>query len=122
MNLLKDIKKFLKDDNEHQLKIEIDGWRVRVVLDYDPSNEYEENMLIPIEFDCMEQFAYIPHDELIKMYKPNDYGIDAHEISIIHNIMKYLESHSNEICELCEGFLWEDRKRKKDEESEKCEE
>lgn len=117
MNLLKDLKSFLKDDAEHQLKIEIDGFRVKVFLDYDPSNEYEENMVIPIEFDCYEQFAYIPHDEFIKTYKASDYGVDAHEISIIHNIMKYLESHTDEICKLCEGFLWGDRecaKKKED--------
>lgn len=110
MNLLKDIKKIVGKDKEHNLKIEIDGWRIRILLDYDPEDKMEENCMIPIEYDVFEQFAYIPDDAYRKMFKPCDYGIDSHEISMIKSIMEYLEKHSDEISDLCCGFCWNDRR------------
>ena len=39
----------------------------------------------------------------------NDYGIEYKEIVLIKEIMEYLESHKEEINELCVGYDWEDR-------------
>ena len=50
MNLLNDIKKFLKDDDEHVLKIEIAWDGITVYLDYDPGLEFREESIIPIHF------------------------------------------------------------------------
>ena len=44
----------------------------------------------------------------------NDYGIDLHEITLIKEIMEYLESHGKEIKELCEGYSWGYRSREKE--------
>ena len=109
MNLLNDIKEFLKNDEEHNLKIEV-GWDgVTVYLDYDPALDFEKNCVIPIHYTVIEEFCYIPHDEYCDLYKPADFGIDYSEIKIIEKIMGYFEKHKKEINELCRGYLIEDR-------------
>lgn len=110
MNLLEDIKEIVKSDKEHNVKIEIDNISVKVYLDYDPENDYEEKTLIPIEYSTLEQFAYIPDDEYRKKFNVNDYGITLDEITLIKEIMEYLESHKQEIRELCKGYSWTYRK------------
>ena len=109
MNLLNDIKKFLKDDEEHHLKIEIDGYGITIYLDYDPSLEFKNECIIPIHYTTIEEFCYIPHIEYCDMYKPNDFGIDYSEIKIIANIMGYIEKHKQEINELCKGYTVDER-------------
>ena len=109
MNLLNDIKKILKDDDDHHLKIEIDGDGVTVYLDYDPALDFEKNCVIPIHYTTIEEFCYIPHEEYCDLYKPNDFGIDYSEIKIINKIMGYLEKHKQELNELCKGCLIEER-------------
>ena len=101
MDLLKDIKEIIKNDKEHNVKIEVDNLGVKVYLDYDPSNDYEEKTLIPIEYTTLEEFAYIPDNEYREKFNVNDYGIDLHEITLIKEIMEYLEAHRQEINELC---------------------
>ena len=110
MDLLKDIKDIVKNDKEHNVKIEIDNLGVRVYLDYDPSNDYEEKTLIPTEYTTLEEFAYIPDDVYREKFNVNNYGIDLHEITLIKEIMEYLESHKQEINELCSGYAWKYRK------------
>ena len=109
MDLLNDIKDFLKDDDDHNLRIEVDYFGVTVYLDYDPGMDYEENCVIPVYYDTVESFCYIPHDKYCEMYKPNDFGMDLTEIRLIEKIMSYLENHKQEIEELCEGYTVEDR-------------
>ena len=111
MNLLEDIKEIVKRDKEHNVKIEVDNLGVKVYLDYDPSNDYEEKTLIPIEYTTLEEFAYIPDTEYREKFNVNDYGIDLHEITLIKEIMEYLESHGKEIRELCSGYSWEYRNK-----------
>mgnify|MGYP003291505636 CR=1 FL=1 len=110
MDLLKNIKEIVKNDKEHNVKIEIDSLGVKVYLDYDPSNDYEEKTLIPIEYTVAEEFAYIPDNEYREKFNVNDYGIDLYEITLIKEIMECLESHKHEIGELCRGYSWESRK------------
>ena len=110
MDLLKDIKEIVKNDKEHNVKIEVDNLGVKVYLDYDPSNDYEEKTLIPIEYTTLEEFACIPDNEYREKFNVNDYGIDLHEITLIKEIMEYLEAHRQEINELCSGYAWEYRK------------
>lgn len=109
MNLLNDIKKIVKNDREHNVKIEIDNMGVRVYLDYDPENSYEEKSVIPIEYTTLEQFAFIPDDEYRKRFNVGDYGIELNEIILIKNIMEYLEKHKDKINALCHGLAWEYR-------------
>lgn len=109
MNLIKDLKNVLKDNQEHHLEINISWDGVRVYLYYDPECEFAENCVIPIHYSTVEQFVYIPDDEYRKKYNPSDYGIDSHEAKLIYKIMDYLERHSTEIDELCRGFDFQDR-------------
>lgn len=110
MNLLEDIKAIVKNDKEHNVKVEVDCMGVKVYLDYDPDKNFEEKCVIPIEFDTLMEFAFIHDSEYREKFNPNDYGIELNEIVLIKEIMEYLESHKKEICELCNGFDWENRK------------
>ena len=115
MNLLEDIKDIVKNDKEHNVKVEIDRYTVRVYLDCDNENFCDERTMIPIEYTTLEEFAYIPDDEYRAKFNVNDFGIDLYEIRLIKEIMEYLESHGEEICELCRGYSWEYRGEKDDE-------
>ena len=66
--------------------------------------------VIPIHYCTVDEFAYIPDDKLKELYKPCDYGMDLNEITLMKEIMEYLESHRTEITELCNGYDWEFRK------------
>lgn len=112
MNLLKDIKDMFKNDREHNIKIELTSLGVKVYLDYDPENDFEEKAMIPIEYTTVEKFAYIPDNEYREKFSVNDYGLDLEEITLIKEIMEYFEKNEEEIDKLCNGFAWEDRKDK----------
>lgn len=114
MNLLNDIKKILKDDDEHNLKIEIDWEGITVYLDYNPALYFEKNCVIPIHYTTIEEYCYIPHDKYCKLFKPADFGIDYSEIKLIEQIMGYLEKHKQEINELCKDYLIEQRETYKE--------
>lgn len=111
MDILKDIKEIMikNKDKEHHIRVEVSGFGIYVYLEYDPGAIFDEKCIIPIKYDISDGFAYISNDEYRKMYNPEDYGIDLIEISIIKEIMGYLESHSKEINELCEGYIWNER-------------
>lgn len=112
MNIVKDLKNILKDDKEHFLEINIAWDGVRVYLDYDPDAEFEGKWVIPIYYDSIEHFAYIPDDEYRKKYNKDsslDYGIDSHEAKLIYKIMDYLERHSDEIDVLCKELDFQNR-------------
>ena len=112
MDVLKDIRDILikNKDAEHMLKIVVDWSGVIVYLDYDPEKDFEEKCIIPIRYDTLDEFAYIPDSEYREKFHPNDYGIEYKEIVLIKEIMEYLESHREEINHLCVGYDWEDRK------------
>ena len=111
MNLLQDIKDILakNKDKEHYLKIEVSWCGITVYLEYDPDKEFEEKCIIPIRYETLEEFAYIPNSEYKEKYNPEDYGVDLKEIVLIKEIMEYLESHSTEINKLCREYDWENR-------------
>ena len=111
MDILKDIRDILirNKDVEHMLKIVVDWSGVTVYLDYDPEKDFEEKIIIPIRYDTLDEFAYIPDSEYREKFNPNDYGIEYKEIVLIKEIMEYLESHKEEINDLCVGYDWEDR-------------
>ena len=110
MNLLEDIANILikHRDNEHYLKVEVNEWDVKVYLEYSPNVDYiekeDEQMLIPIIYSSVDEFAYIPDDEYRKIYNPKDYGIDNTEIKIINDIMEYLVNNKKEIEMMCKKF------------------
>ena len=111
MDILKDIRDILirNKDTEHMLKIVVDWSGVTVYLDYDPEKDFKEKCIIPIRCDAYDGFAYIPDDEYREKFHPNDYGIEYKEIILIKEIMECLESHKEEINDLCVGYDWEDR-------------
>lgn len=114
MDLLKDIKDILKNDKEHNLKIEVNCYSVKVYLEYDPEMNFMEKVIIPIEYTTIEELAYIPDDDYREKFNVDDLGLDLHEITLIKEIIEYLESHREEIRELCNGYSWEDREVNKE--------
>ena len=112
MDIPKDIRDVLVRDKdvEHMLQIVVDWSGVTVYLDYDPEKDFEEKIIIPIRYDTLDGFAYIPDSEYREKFNSNDFGIEYKEIILIKEIMEYLESHSKEINDLCVGYDWEDRK------------
>lgn len=113
MDILRDISNILKDtnDKEHNLSISVDMCGVTVYLEYDPDNEYNEKMVIPIRFNAAESFTYIPHDKLMEKYKADEYGIEYSEILLISKIMEYFEKNKEEICDLCIPYDAADRNK-----------
>lgn len=108
MNIFKDIAEIIKDDKEHDIKVSVDGYGISVELEYEPLEL--ANCIIPVRYDTLEGFVYIPDSEYRDKYKPNDYGIDLNEIKMIHGIMEYFESHKKEINEICEKFNVDSRR------------
>lgn len=92
------------------LKIVVDWYGITVYLDYDSEKYSEEKCVLPIRYDALDEFAYIPDNEYREKFHSNDYGIEYKEIVFIKEIMEYLESHREEINDLCVGYDWEDRK------------
>lgn len=115
MNLLKDIAKILKDDNEHLVTIKVDNIGVRVYLDFDPEKTFEERYIIPIHYDVLDKAAYISDSEYKEKYQDCDYGIGYNEIVLIGKIMKYLIDNGEEIEELCNSLDFELKNIKKNE-------
>ena len=109
MNLLEDIKEIVKYDKEHHVRVEVDDLEVKVLLRYDPANDYNEDIIIPIIYTTVEKFAYIPDCDYREMFNVRDYGITLDEIILIKNIMEYLEDNKKEIAELCNGYSWCER-------------
>ena len=115
MNLLSDLQKILYDNNdkEHEMRITVDWYEVKVELIYNPElTDMNEETVIPIVFDCMESFAYIPDNEYRKKFNVGDFGLDSHEIKIIHEIMSYLELHGKEITDFCYKYSLLSREKK----------
>lgn len=111
MDILKDIRDILirNKDTEHMLKIVVDWSGLTVYLDYDPEKDFEEKCIIPIQYDISNEFAYISDSEYREKFHPNDYEIEYKEIVLIKEIMEYLETHKEEINDLCVGYDLEDR-------------
>lgn len=109
MNLLTDIKKMLADDDEHNLKLEVDAFGVTVYLIYDPCLEFHDDCIIPIYYDAIDKMCYIPDSQLKEMFKPCDYGINFHEIQLIEKIMEYLDKNKDTLDKICDGYIFEKR-------------
>lgn len=106
MNLITDIKNILvkHKDKEHHLQIVVDDLEIKVYLIYDPELEYQEDTIIPIVYDFSTGIVYISDSEYRDKYKACDYGIDLHEISIIKDIMEYLEKNNEKLRKMVKGF------------------
>lgn len=113
MNLLEDIKNIVAHDREHSVRVLVDSLGVTVYLDYDPERNYEEKCLLPIKYETLGEFAFIPDDEYRESYNPGDYGIDLPEIELVSKIMRYMENHKEEIEALCRGFSIDFKERSK---------
>lgn len=108
MDIIKDLAEIIKDEKEHSLTVTVDGYGVTVELIY-PS-DYDDDLIIPIRYEVLEEFVYIPDNEYREKFKPTDYGIDRNEIEMIAKIMEYLESHKDEINAICAVYNLSDRK------------
>lgn len=99
----------MKDDKEHNVEVKVNSSEVVVYLEYDPEQSFDSKCIIPVAYDSGEEFAYIPHNELIKIFNPSDCGIELNEIRLIKKIMKYMEKHSVELNELCGRYHLKNR-------------
>ena len=94
--MIEDILSIIKDDNRHNVKICIDTLGVTIYLDDDPEDTYEEKYVIPIRYDALLEFCYIPQHEYIQvMSDETESGIDKEEIDLIQRIMTYLEDYKD---------------------------
>lgn len=115
MDLIRDIADIVKDDKYHNIKISIEYIGVTVFISDNRDEEYEDKCVIPIRYDTLTEDCYIPHDELLDMFQPNDGGISYEDIVLIEMIMKYLRTHKSEIIELCDSMYAEARDKSNDE-------
>jgi hypothetical protein len=118
MNLLFDLKEILYNnkDNEHEMRITVDSYEIKVELIYDPSNSEEfgkEETVLTIVYDTCVEFAYIPDKEYREKYIVADYGIDKLEAKLVYDIMSYLELNGSEISEYCNMLSLHDGERYK---------
>lgn len=111
MNLITDIKNILvkHKDKEHHLQIVVDDLEIKVYLIYDPELEYQEDTIIPVVYDFTTGIVHISDSEYREKFKPGDYGMDLHEISIIKDIMEYLKKNNEELRKMVKGFNYEYR-------------
>lgn len=92
INVIEDITKILKDDNLHDVEINIS--MSNVIVNLSCKDYYGK---IPIKFDSNEYEIYIPKEKLTSI-------IGIGDIDIIKNIMDYLSEHTSELNEICTGF------------------
>ena len=92
INVIEDITKIVKDDNLHDVEVNIS---VSDIVVYLSCKDY--NGKIPIKFDSNEYEIYIPKENLTSI-------IGIGDIDIIKNIMNYLSKHTSELNEICTGF------------------
>lgn len=112
MDILCDIAKIVKDDTEHDVTVSVDAFGVTVELELEP---YESgSIILPIRYEALDEFSFIPDKEYREKYNANEYGIDLNEIKIVHEIMEYFESHKKEINALCDKFSLISRKELKE--------
>ena len=60
-------------------------------------------MKIPIEYDALYDSVCIPHEEYVKLFNPNEGGIEPQEIKMINSIMDYLLENKGAVAALCNG-------------------
>lgn len=92
INVIEDIKKIIKNDNLHDVEINISKSDIVVCLscrDYDGK--------IPIKFDGVDYEIYIPKENLTSV-------IGVADIDIIKDIMDYLSEYMPKLDEICAGF------------------
>ncbi len=92
INIIEDIKKIIKNDDLHDVEINISASGIVVYLSY---RDYDGK--IPIKFDNADYEIYIPKENLT-----SDIGVA--DMNIIKNIMDYLFEYMSKLDEICTGF------------------
>lgn len=108
-NVIKGIKDILKDDKEHILKFVIEYNRFMVQLIYDPSVTGTRSEVIPIVYSVPNGFCTIDDKLYRELFWPMGLGIDSDEVGLIKKVMDYIEEHSADIDEMCDGLHIYDR-------------
>lgn len=98
INVVEDIVKIMKCDKSHNVNVVVNPNGVTVSLSEGSFNDVCD---IPIKYECSDG-VYIDNDK----QKGSIYACD---IDIIKNIMEYLESHMDELDELCTQCDWSGR-------------
>lgn len=92
INIIEDIKKIIKNDDLHDVEINISASDIVVYLSY---REYDGK--IPIKINSVDYEIYIPKENLT-----SDIGVA--DMDIIKNIVDYLFEHMSKLDEICTGF------------------
>lgn len=101
IEILYEIAKAVKDDEKHNIEVKIDSFGLTVYLDYDPDRNFKEECIIPIHYDPLYDNVYIPQDELIDKFRPEEGGIELDEIKLIGKIMELLNDNKEKINNIC---------------------
>ena len=97
INVAEDIAKIMKYDKSHNVKVVVEPNGITVSLSEGSFNEVFD---IPIKYDS---------DGIYIDYPPQKGVIGICDISIVKDIMEYLENHMNELDELCTQCDWSGR-------------
>lgn len=100
MKFLNELKEIMSKDNSHIMKIEISFAGLLIRLFYDPKKESDGRYMLPIYYDAIESFSYIPVD-IVKEEYNGDYGFERDEINLVNKIMECMENNKGEIESLC---------------------
>lgn len=98
INIVEDITKIVKCDKSHNVKVAVMSNGITISL---IEGSFNDVCNIPIKYDCLEGI-YIDN-------KKQKGVIGICDISIIKDIMEYLEDHGNELNELCTQCDWSGR-------------
>lgn len=90
INVIEDIAKIMKCDKSHNVKVVVEPNGITVSLS---DGNFDDFIDIPIKYDCSNGI-YIDNEKQKGV-------IGICDISIIKDIMEYLEKHMNELDELC---------------------
>ena len=109
-NILEELKEIMKDDNEHNVELNLDFTGLTVYLDLATEDNCTEMYMIPIKYDVLEDCIHIPYREFVEKYDESaDIGTTYEEVKLIQKIMNWMNTHKSIISEIC---LWTDCERR----------
>lgn len=110
MSVIKDILGVVNKDREHFVRFVFDNLGFTTYLIYDPECNFEEDIVIPIQYDVTFDAICIPNEDYRKRFNPNEGGIEHSEIKLIDQIMNCMEVNIEEIKNICSRCHINERK------------